>query len=605
MAFFLLLMAAEVFVGGCQRSRSAGSAAIPPDARPLPRALFITTGIDFTREDPALPPAVVLAVQELTKNGIPVKLADRDILYRKEELMQYQILILLTARGIHDADRELSLSYMTDAELHNIKDFVREGGFLISGDNVGRNTYEGDDRILKTGELGPESYVLSDVYGLIFKEVNAGGYSVVGIKAPFEGDKLPAYDVDIWLAMGVKAISGELDTLAVWYNGTHTYPAVTRHRYGKGISYLVGLSDWLVPANDGGKSSIAQIEKFYRWVAQDYHQQKGLPIRRNVWPNAHAAAFAISFNMGDTLSSYQFVIDRLRQQHIRPTFFVSGTVKKEIRDYLKAQKVDLASSGYLYTSYGGMDFADATQDILQNEARWQAHFDGFRFPFTTPAYKGMLALYQNNYSYSSSISANHLDFILGSMIPHNVVLSGEDYYQTTEMLEVAPTYHDDYFFIGKLKTDEYKTPRQLQNDILRYRQYLQDYWQYAVKPNKGLMLVLAHPDLTGHNEQTFSALQSIIDTVRMQNAWITSLPEVVRYFQNNDRIRLAVKNDEKEAEIYVKAEAGARINNYAVKPAFKPESARATIGKAAIKHIGSDYFVVFDAMDGQVVRIYK
>ena len=602
----ILVIIFGIFFNSCNHHKSHHKLiSIPKNAKPLPKALFITTGINFNEEDPALPPAIVLAIQELGKNGIPVKLEDRDILFKKEELSKYQILILLTAKDIHDADRKFSLSYMTDAELNIIKQFVREGGFLISGDNIGRNTYEGDDRILEKGELNPENYALSEVYGLILKEMNMKGYEVTGLKKAFKGEKKAGYDDDLWITTGVKALSDQLDTLAVWQHGQNIYPAITRNNYGKGMSYLIALSDWLVPANDDGEASIAQIEKFYEQVAQEYYNQNNLPVRQNIWPNGCDAAFAVSFNAGDTLPSYKFVLDKLRNQNINPTFFVNGTIKDRIRKYLKKQEVDLASSGYSYADYAVLDFADATQDILLNKMVWQEKFKGFRFPYTTPSYKGMQALSNNNYMYESSISANNIDFIHGSVVPYNLVLSGDDFYQTTNILEIAPTYHDDYFFIGKLKTNEYKTPKQLQNDILRYRQYLQDYWSYAVKPNKGLMLVLAHPDLTGHNEQTFAALQSIIDTVKNQNVWITGLPEVMDYYYNNYRVSLFVKNDNKQTKLYIRTENDAGIKNYSVQLTFKPKSVASTIGDAEIKEINNRYFIVFDAVNGQLVTIGK
>jgi len=159
--FIAFLIASEIFLNACHHNKSHNVISVPEDAVPLPKALFITTGINFNLEDPALPSTIVLAIQELGKNGIPVKLEDRDILFNKEELSKYQILILLTAGNIHDVDRKFSLSHMTDAELNAIRQFVKEGGFLISGDNIGRNTYDGDDRILKNGELKPDNYALS------------------------------------------------------------------------------------------------------------------------------------------------------------------------------------------------------------------------------------------------------------------------------------------------------------------------------------------------------------------------------------------------------------------------------------------------------------
>ncbi len=600
----VFMIIAGTLFNACQQKKSHNIISIPKDAVPLPKALFITTGINFNQEDPALPSAIVLAIQELGKNGIPVKLEDRDILFNKKKLSKYQILILLTSNYIHDADRKFSLTYMKNAELNAIRQFVEEGGFLISGDNVGRNTYDGDDRILENGELNPKNYVLSEVYGMIFKELNMKKYHVTGLKKTFKGEKKTEYNDDIWVATGVKAISNKLDTLAVWQNGQKTYPAITCNNYGNGMSYLIASSDWLVPVNDGGEASVSQIEMFYAQVAHDYYRQKALPIKQNIWPNGYDAAFAVSFNAGDTLPSYKFVIDKLQQQ-INPTFFINGTIKEDIRKYLKKQQVDLASSGYLYANYSVLDFADATQDILQNEVVWQEKFKGFRFPFTTPNYKGMQALSNNDYSYDSSIVANNIDFVHGSVIPYNLVLSSDDFYKTTNILEIAPTYHDDYFFIGKLKTNEYKTPQQLQDDILRYRQYLQDYWKYAVKPNKGLMLVLAHPDLTGHSTQTFSALQGIIDTVKKQNVWISNLSGIEDYYKNNFLVSVFVKNDNKRTELYIKTENDASIKDYAIQLTYKPTNVSASIGNAGIKEIDNRYFVVFKAINGQLITIRK
>ena len=600
-----LTMILGLFCTACNQDNTFKKISIPQNAKPLPKALFITTGINFKHQDPALPSAIVIAIQELSKNGIPVKLSDRDILYEKEKLMKYQILILLTAQDIHDADREFSLTYMTDAELNNIKEFVRKGGFLISGDNVGRNTYEGDDRMLQEGELNPDNFPLADVYGMILKEMNMKDYEIVGTKQAFEGEKKAGYENDIWLPTGVQIISDKLDTLAIWRKGIITYPAITRNNYGRGRSYLIGLSDWLTPANNGGEAGVSQIEKFYEYVAYDYYHYNALPVQQNLWPNGYDAAFAVSFNIADTLTSYKFVMEKLQSQHINPTFFVSGIIKSDIKKYLKKTNATLASSGYLYADYTVFDFADATQDILQNEAGWQIKFKGFRFPFTTPSYEGMLALKKNNYAYDSSIGANNIDFIHGSVVPYNLVLAGDDYYQATDMFEIAPTYHDDYFFIGKLKTNEYKTPRQLENDILRYRQYLQDYWNYAVKPNKGLMLVLAHPDLTGYSENTFSALQNIIDTVKTQNVWITDLPNIVDYFKNIDNVTLFVENNETLVRIFVKTENDAQIKNYSLKLNFKPATVNSTIGSSKIKHINNEYFLIFDAIENQAITIAK
>ena len=110
----------------------------------LPRVLFITTGI--SDDDGQLAQGVVVAVQSFNKKGAIVRLEPRDILYDFEELIKYNIVILSTFPGYHDADRKYSLSYMSDEELLNLTRFVQQGGVFISGDNVGRNFPDGTDR---------------------------------------------------------------------------------------------------------------------------------------------------------------------------------------------------------------------------------------------------------------------------------------------------------------------------------------------------------------------------------------------------------------------------------------------------------------------------
>ena len=599
----LFLILNSLIITACHQESTKPGQSVPADTKVLPTALFITSGINFNQEDPALPSGIVLAIQEMSKNGIPVQLSDRDILLKPGELKKYQILILLTAEKIHDADRKYSLSYMTDTELNNIAQFVNNGGYLIAGDNVGRNTFEGEDRILETGSLSPENYILSSVYGMIFKEINLKDFTAHGIKKPFKKDSKPVTEDDLWLATGIKSISKDLDTLAVWQKNDLTYPAVTSNKYGKGMSFLIAMSDWLMPINNGGESSVAQIQTVYRHIVDNYFSVNNLKIRPNLWPNACQAAFAISFNPGDTLPAYRFVNQKLQKQNIKPTFFINGLVDKNIQKYLKDKNADLASSGYSYSHYGEFDFADASHDILMNESVWQQKFKGFRFPFTTPTSKGLLALHKNEYNFDSSISANQIDFIHGSVIPYNLVISGNDYYQTTSMLEIAPTYHDDYFFIGKLKTNEYKNPQQYHSDLLRYRQYLQDYWQFAVKPNKGLMLVLAHPDLTGYDKTSFTALQSIIDTVKKQQVWLTNLTDVNNYYHNKYDIKVYVKQTKKSIKLLVRTPGNESIQNYTVVLNEKPKNVKAKINTAEIKQIKNKFYIIFDAVNGQEVNI--
>ena len=141
--------------------------------RMLPRALFITTGSGQNNVE--LEQGVVVAVQSFNKRGVPVRLETRDVLYHPEKLREYNILILSTFPGYHDADRKYSLTYMDDVQLENLNRFVQQGGVLIAGDNLGRNFYDGTDRIVKFGKLAPENWVLSATFGVRLSEKNMSG----------------------------------------------------------------------------------------------------------------------------------------------------------------------------------------------------------------------------------------------------------------------------------------------------------------------------------------------------------------------------------------------------------------------------------------------
>jgi hypothetical protein len=144
----------------------------------LPRVLIITTGLESSKT--TLPKGIVIALQSFNQKGAIVRLEPRDILFQLDELKKYNILLLSTASGYHDADRKYSLSFMSEAEMENIREFVHSGGILISGDNVGRNKTDGTDRIVLYGKLSADNYPLAECYGLELSEKNMEGFQVFG-----------------------------------------------------------------------------------------------------------------------------------------------------------------------------------------------------------------------------------------------------------------------------------------------------------------------------------------------------------------------------------------------------------------------------------------
>ena len=573
----------------------------------LPRVLFITTGI--SDEDAQLAQGVVVAVQSFNKRGAVVRLEPRDILYDYEELSKYNIVILSTFPGYHDADRKYSLSYMSDEELHNLTSFVRHGGVMISGDNVGRNFPDGTDRIIEYQQLSPDNWELAKCYGLNLSEKNMTGYNIEGEITNYSNwylnaGSLTGENYELWTLVSDSVVSKSHKVLGYWKKGTDSIPAFIENKYEKGIAFLISSSGFLHPVNDGGFWSVKQIESFYNYVVDEYNKANGINVTLNPWPNAHDYAFCATFNTEGVIDQYKRIFQVLEDENIKPTIFVNGLVDDNIRSYLKSTKYTLESSGYSYNNYKGLRYPQSLDDILRNKNYWDIDFEGFRFPYTNPGYWGLLALEEHNYSFESSIGANNLDFIHGSVFPYNVVIANEGFYKSTDILEIAPTYHDDYYFLKGIKEDNGSNPDRLKKSVMIYTKYLENFWDHAVKPYKGLMVYLGHPQFVGYNDTTLTSLVNLIKKVRQDNTWITTINDVANFRKNLGRLQFYIENDNEKQFIEIVAPDDIKVKNVCLNFTGKVKSASASSGKVDIIENPEGFHLIFDACDGQTLTIH-
>lgn len=572
----------------------------------LPTVLIITTGINFDSENNNLPKGIVVALQTFNSRGIPVRLEPRDVLFNAQMLSNYSIIILSTALGYHDADRKYSLTYMTDIEMQNLSNFVKNGGVIIAGDNVGRNFIDGTDRIIETSQLNPDNFPLATTFGVILKEDNMKNYTISGnISESLYGEFLPKVKKDMWTLIPEEIISENIEILATWQKNDDTIPAMIKNNFGKGSAYLLASSNFINPTNSGGYWSISQIQDFYNYIADGYYADNNIDVSLNPWPNAHKTAFCVTFNTIGAMKNYEFVVDKLDELNIVPTFFVNGIVNDTIKDFLETSSVDLSSTGYNYLNYKNLSYSVALNDILQNESKWSNKFKGFRFPYTNPNFTGLMAIDIHDYSFESSISANNMDFLQGSVFPYNIVIAKDKFYKSTNILEIAPTYHDDYFFLEKLVNKGYSNPNLLNKDVLLYEQYLNNFWKYGVVPYNGLFVFLGHPGIVGYNDNTFTALETLIDTISEYNTWITNINEVSDYRKNLEKFRFYIDDNDESYIIYVVGNDDAIINNLTLNLNSKPIKVKINKGEIAVKEDNQYYSIVFDAFDGQKITIVK
>lgn len=568
----------------------------------LPKALYVTTGKN--RGNAELAKGIIIAIQTFNKRGTLVRLEPRDILYDYDKLSNYNIIILSTAFEYHDADRKYSLTYMSNEEIHNLTEFVSNGGVLISGDNVGRNLPDGTDRISKYQKLDPENWELSECFGVSLKEKNMAGNRIEGkIGNYFNGVFMQTEKGELWTLVPDTVNSSKLKVLAYWKKANDSMPAIIQNKYNKGTAYLFASSDFLHPANDGGYWSAGQIQDFYNYVLDEYNSQNHLDIRLNAWPDAYDYAFCVTLNSSGSLEQYKRIINLLEKENIKPTFFVSGNVNEEIKSYLKDKNIPTESSGFSFINYEYLTYPESVEKILRNENKWNKKFTGFRFPYTSPGFWAILALDENNYSFESSIGANNIDFFHGSVFPYNIVVANDKFYKSTDVLEIAPTYHDDYYFLKKLKDDKSPNLNQLTKDVMLYEKYLQNYWKYAVKPYKGLMVFLGHPEFVGYSDTTSTALKNLITRVKQDNTWITTINEVAEFRKNLEKLQFYVDSENNEYTVQVIGPKNINIKNITLVLSQEPKKVIAKKGKVEVIKNTDDYKIVFEAFDGQVLTI--
>lgn len=569
----------------------------------VPKVLIITTGIN--NESTELPQGIIVAIQSFNKRGAIVQLEPRDILFDYAALSQYNIVIASTAEAYHDADRKYSLTYLSDVELGNVRKYIANGGVLISGDNFGRNETDGTDRVSLFKKLTAENWIFSSCLGGSMTEKNMANYSLSGnLEGYLDMEYHPKDSADLWKLVMDSVISENVKPLAFWRHNGDSIPAIMQHKYEHGLSFHLAFSEQLNPIADGGRWSLSQIDNFYGYVLDQFYRQNNFNVSLNPWPSGHQFAFCATFNSSGELPQYKRVLKYLNAANIAPTIFVDGRVSDTISRYLRKNNINLESNGFSYIDYSELKYPVSLNDILQNEYKWDKKFKGFRFPFTRLGYWGLMSLDLHDYSFESSISANNIDFVNGSVFPYNIVISNDRFYKSTNLLEIAPSYHDDYYFLKALKEDNNVNSNELNKMVVLYNDYLQSYWTLGVKEYNGLFVYLGHPGMVGYSDQTMMPLKNLIDSVKNENTWISTMDEIAKFRKEIAQYSYYVNKKGSTNTITVSGPEGLVCENTSLLFVDKPKKVKANHGESSVVVCGDKYAVVFDSFDGQIITIH-
>ena len=568
----------------------------------LPRVLFLTTGT--TEGNGEIAEGVSIAIQKLTKSGAFVWLGTREYLLQPERMSEFNVIIAPTSFDYHDGDRKYSLTFLSDSEMRNLVNWVKEGGVLISEENIGRNTTDDVDRLSRGSELNSSNWPLSEVFGLKMREIDLVGFTLEdknsGIWNGIIKDTLAE---DEWAIVPTELISEKIKVLAEWKRGNEIYPAVLENNFGLGKAFLLTSTYMLHPSNDGGVSSVEQIEKFYEYALSSLPGQSGMRYQINPWPDAYTNAGCITFNSSDDIGKYRMILDFLSIEDVSAGFVIDSVSSPEIISVLNDNKnAELISGLSSKTDFTGSTFSENSRAFIEIEQSTGLNFKGVRFPYRSSNFWGLMYASGNGYVFDASIGIDHLSGYAGSVFPYNIVLARDSFYKATDMLELCQIIANDFDYFQLPDSVNDYTELMQREDAALFSKYLLDFYEYVSKRNDGLIVFTGNPDYTAFSELTMKPLKDLIDELRKNNSWLATPMAIVEYRNKLKTLKISSKAADKSVTLNIDCPGGIVIEDLSIKLDSRPADV-STSGKSEMREVGGKFFLITDVKNGDEIAI--
>ncbi|MFO7675674.1 MAG: hypothetical protein R6X12_05125 [bacterium] len=543
----LAAAAAVLALAGCGAApRAAG--ANPDIALVYPRVLFLTTGSDGAG---LLPSGANICLETFNGLGALAEVADKSILLDRGRLDSTRIIVAPTIAGYHDADRVFSLSYLDSVSMANLAGWVNAGGILISGENIGRNTPDGEDRVASGNLLDETEWPLAPVFGYSMREENLAGFRLVkdpdaALFEDYRADLTRPFE-EAWLLVPVESAGG-FQSLASWTDGRTTFPGVTANAFGRGWGILVPHFLLLQPSIDGGAGDVPAIASFYRRVFA-LALGSGPEVCVNPWPGAYRSALAVTLNeAGDPapgggierMLAGLLAVPGLRELDV----FVTGRVTAATLDCLRREpRARLASLSFSHPYFRDLDYCRAVWELARLEDFLGQPVRGFRFPFSNRTAAGLFALAQRRYRYDSSIFLDHATGFAGALFPYHLpVWVRGQYCLVTDVLELSPALEDWDFYGQGTSGSDYPEPDQAR-DARRFAARLESAWRGLARERRGMMILSLHAAYSGFSGTTLKPVTGFLaGAAESGDAWLTSLDRIADWWDARRNVDIRVSS---------------------------------------------------------------
>ncbi len=567
----------------------------------LPKVLILTTGDGSGRG--TVSDGVVLALQSFNKMGVFVRLENRSALLKPDLLSKYSILIIPTIPDYHDKPLKNALTYMSDLEMQNINEWVKKGGTLLTDVNAGRNTLKKYDRVLNDGVLDQSDWLLAKSFGVKLREIDIASFILKDNDLHIWNNEIIIPNkIGKWLLIPVKT-ERNTETPMHWKTANGNLPALTVHLYGKGKVIMLPTFYLLHPKKDAGLSTEKQIEHFYQFVYNQNIGNRQYTIQLLPWKDAHTSAYCQTFDDGGTITQYKRIIHFTNQNKLPTVFFVTPHIDSAAAKLLiNAPYISIQGHSFNHPDFRKLNFSETENEFLMNRLFWKKKFTGFRFPYVSNSFWGMYWMNKLDFKYDTSIAANHMDFIRGAVVPYNIPIFKDDFYQTLDLLEISQIYHSDWFFYQKVLEKAPYNEQQQKQDAERFRRYLFRYFSEVVQPNNGVMVYLGHPMYSGISETTLQPLQNFLAYIKEQNVWITSLNTVAERWNKLKKLDVQIKENHRKVKIHLDTH-GEIIKGLSLKLNQKPTKISYDM-KFKMKKYGELYYLILDVNHKKVITLH-
>ena len=497
---------------------------------------------------------VLLAYETLNRAGIPTRICDRTILADRARLDEYKIIIASTLFGYHDADQRFSLTFMDDDQLKTLNDWIYDGGVLVAGENFGRNSRQGYDRLVDAAELNSETWLLGNAIGVTLTEQNLEGFEL-SLQANSTETRIWRTKAKYLLATPewILVPTAGVDTtrarvLGSWRNRDRIIPAVWESSWGSGLMFYFSDFRLLHPNLDGGLSSPEEIENFYRYLAK-----RAFPLEEHstiqqitvsTWYRDHAAVLAVTLNATGEEENFERTISSLLDDAPTLTLFTQHpeTVARQLPTDL-LQRVEIASLSKSDQQLNHLR-AQRAGELIHWPPSLAVSISGFRFPRLSRVRSIFEYLDRAGYAYDSSLPVNHQDYYGGSLYPVNLMLADQGGSTELKLLEMGPIFRDDWSFYDGAPGDRIQA-------AAMYRDFLLEAWSGVFLPQNGLMVQIGDPQFEGESEVTLEPVKVLINTALADNAWVTNLTTVADFWNMRETVTVSLWRTDNNVQILV------------------------------------------------------